>query len=136
MLGLFRLGVPDRDTGDFDWSDRVDERFVEVRRSAGSIAAASGCAAGRPFASAGACCSQSRVLRKEYTVPESHLLPRALASCLDAISTLDHIGLQADRTRPSVQLEKQAAGVAEHRALLIASPERCSACRAVLAYGL
>lgn len=61
MFGLLRPGVAVRDTGDFDRSDTADERFVEVRRSAGSIAAASGCAAGSPFASAGPYYGQSRV---------------------------------------------------------------------------
>jgi hypothetical protein len=60
----------------------------------------------------------------------------ALARCLDAVSTLDHVGLQAYRSRATVQLEEKTAGIAENGASLISAPERCCACAAVLTYGL
>lgn len=43
---------------------------------------------------------------------------------LDAIATLDDIGLERDWPGPAMQLEKQAAGIAEDCARFIASPER------------
>ena len=73
MFGLFSPGVPVLETGDFDLSDMADEIFWEARRSAGSIAAVSGCAAGRPFASAGACAMSTR--RKLPCLVQSSSLP-------------------------------------------------------------
>lgn len=43
-------------------------------------------------------------------------------SRLDPISTLDHVGLEADGTRSPVELEEQPARIAQHRARLIPSP--------------
>jgi len=43
---------------------------------------------------------------------------------LDAVARLDHVGLERDGTRAAVQLEEEAAGVAEDGAGLIATPER------------
>jgi len=101
MFGLVSPGVAVRDRGDFERSDIADERFVEVRRSAGSIAAVSGCAAGSPFASPGACTCQWSFVEKQRT--DNYYLPsRPLSSCLNAISTLDHVGFQADGTRSAV----------------------------------
>ena len=136
MFGLFRPGVPVREMGDFDLSDMADERFWEVRRSAGSIAAASGCAAGRPFASAGACAMSTLGELPRPVTGRAHLLPRALCRGLDAIPALDNIRFQADGTRPAVELEKQAARVAEDGAGFVATPERGGACGTVLAHGL
>ena len=42
---------------------------------------------------------------------------------LDSISTLDHVRLEADRTRGAMQLEEEATGVTKNRADLIATPE-------------
>lgn len=42
--------------------------------------------------------------------------------CLDPIPTLYNICLQADRARAAVKLEEEAAGIAQHGAVLIASP--------------
>lgn len=63
---------------------------------------------------------------------DSHVGPHGL----DAVATLDYIGLEGNRARATVQLEKQAAGVAQDRAHLVASPERRGGCAAVLACGL
>ena len=41
---------------------------------------------------------------------------------LDAVAALDDVGLQRDGTRAAVQLQKEAAGVAEDGAGLVASP--------------
>jgi hypothetical protein len=125
-----------REMGDFDLSDMADETFWDVRRSAGSMAAASGCAAGRPFASAGACAMSTRMKLPCFVQGRVHLLPWALGRGLDTIPTLDNVCFQADRTRSAVELEEQAARVAEHGAGIIATPERCGTCRAILAYRL
>lgn len=58
------------------------------------------------------------------------------AGRLDPVATLDNVGLEAYRSRTAVELEEETAGIAEDRAGFIASPERSSACSAVLAYGL
>lgn len=62
----------------------------------------------------------------------------ALLGCgrLDAVAALDHVGLEGDRARAAVQLEEEAAGIAEHAAGLVATPEWCGRCSAVLTYGL
>ena len=41
---------------------------------------------------------------------------------LDAVTALDDVGLQRDGARAAVQLQKEAAGVAEDGAGLVASP--------------
>lgn len=46
----------------------------------------------------------------------------ALSSTLDSVPAFDHIGLEAYRPRPPMQLEKKAAGIAEHRSDLVSSP--------------
>lgn len=71
-----------------------------------------------------------------WAVVEAHLLLGALSRGLDAVPALDHIGLEAYRARTAVQLEEQAAGVAQDGANLIAAPERGGAGGAVLADGL
>lgn len=58
------------------------------------------------------------------------------AHSLDTVTTLDYVGLERDWPRATVKLEKQAAGIAEHRAHLVASPERRGGGAAVLACGL
>jgi hypothetical protein len=136
MFGLFSPGVAVREMGDFDLSDMADEIFWDVRRSAGSIAAASGCAAGRPFASAGACAMSTWKKLSRLIQDRVYLLPRALRGSFDTVPALDNVCLQADRTRSAVELEEQAASVAEHGAGFIATPERGGTCRAVLAYRL
>lgn len=66
----------------------------------------------------------------------AYLLAGAGRASLDAVATLDDIGLEGDGPRAAVQLQEEAAGVAEHRAGLIASPEGRRARGAVLADGL
>lgn len=41
---------------------------------------------------------------------------------LDAIATLDNVSLERDRPRAAVQLEEQAAGIAEDGTKLVATP--------------
>lgn len=60
-------------------------------------------------------------------------LTSAWTAGLNAVATLDDISLERDRSRSAVQLQEEAAGIAENGARLIASPERRSACGAVLA---
>lgn len=55
---------------------------------------------------------------------------------LDAIATLDDVCLERDGTGAAVQLEEEAAGVAEDGARLVAAPERRGRRLAVLAGGL
>ena len=63
------------------------------------------------------------VLRAVGEIAIAILLARSLRG-LDAIARLDHVGLERDGTRAAVQLEEEAAGVAEDGAGLIATPER------------
>ena len=44
------------------------------------------------------------------------------AGALDPVSTFDNIGLEADRTRSAVELQKEAAGIAEHRTSVVTPP--------------
>lgn len=60
----------------------------------------------------------------------------ALCRTFDTIATFDHIGLEADGSRTAVQLEEEAASIAEDRANFIPPPQRCRRCLAILAYGL
>jgi len=62
----------------------------------------------------------------------AHLLA-PWAARLDAVAALDDIRLERDGARAAVQLQEEAAGVAQHGARLIAAPERGGACGAVLA---
>jgi len=41
---------------------------------------------------------------------------------LDAVATLDYISLEADRARTAVQLEEQAASIAQDAARLVTTP--------------
>lgn len=41
---------------------------------------------------------------------------------LDAVTALDHIGLETDGTRTTVQLEEKTTSIAQHRAHLVAAP--------------
>lgn len=65
----------------------------------------------------------------------THLSFRALSS-LHTIATLDHIGLQAYRSRSTVQLQKQAAGVAKDRTVFVPAPQGRGGSATVLADGL
>lgn len=60
----------------------------------------------------------------------------ALRRTFDTIATFDHISLEADRSRTAVQLEEEAAGIAEDGANLIPPPQRCGRRLAILAYRL
>lgn len=65
----------------------------------------------------------------------THLAFRALTG-LHTVATFDHIGFQAYRTRPPVQLEEQTAGIAKDGARFVPAPQRCGGGAAVLADGL
>jgi len=65
-----------------------------------------------------------------------YLLAAARSARLDAVAALDDIGLEGDGPGAAVQLEEEAAGIAEHGAGLVAAPERRGARGAVLADGL
>ena len=60
-------------------------------------------------------------------------LATAWPARLNTIAALDDIGLERDGSRPAVQLQEEAAGIAENGTRLVASPEGCGACSAVLA---
>ena len=64
-----------------------------------------------------------------------YLLAAGTAS-FDAVAAFDHISLEADGAGSTMQFQKETAGIAEDSTRLIASPEWCSAGRAVLADGL
>ena len=73
------------------------------------------------------------------TKPEQsgpYLLASTRPTRLDAVAALDDIGLEGDGSWTAMQLQEQAAGVAEDGAGFIAAPERRGARCAVLAYGL
>jgi hypothetical protein len=72
------------------------------------------------------------VLRTVGEIAVTVVFTRCLR-CLDAIARLDHVGLERDGTRATVEFEEEAAGVAEDGAGLIAAPEGCRRGRAVLA---
>jgi hypothetical protein len=55
------------------------------------------------------------------------------SASLDAVAALDDIGLERDGARAAVQLQEEAAGVAEDGARLIAAPEGRRARSAILA---
>jgi hypothetical protein len=61
------------------------------------------------------------------------LAGRVGAAGLGTIPRLDYVGFEADGARPAVQLEKETAGVAEHKAIFISAPKRGGARGAVLA---
>lgn len=67
---------------------------------------------------------------------DPHLLASAGPTRLDAVAALDDIGLEGDGSWAAMQLQEQAAGVAQNGAGFITAPERCSARCAVLAYRL
>ena len=54
--------------------------------------------------------------------PHLLLLGHVGAHCLDAVAALDDIGLEGDGAGAAVQLEEEAAGIAEDGAHLVASP--------------
>jgi len=56
-----------------------------------------------------------------------------LCRALDTVPALDDIGLEAYRPRSAVQLEEQAASIAEHRTQFISTPKRSCRSGAVLA---
>lgn len=65
-----------------------------------------------------------------------YLLASARPTGLDAVAALDDIGLEGYGPWAAVQLQEEAAGVAQHGARLIAAPEGRGARGAVLADGL
>jgi len=73
------------------------------------------------------------VLRRRDARRASYPSPLTLACSLDPITTLDDICFEANGSRPIVQLEEQAASVAQNRARVIATPQRCCAGFTVLA---
>lgn len=66
----------------------------------------------------------------------SHLSLLALTSSLHAIARFDNVCFEADRSRGTMKLQEEAAGIAQHRAHLIATPKRSSRGRAILTYRL
>jgi hypothetical protein len=77
----------------------------------------------------------SRACQRQYRDNSGVAYPLATAgpARLHAVAALDDIRLERDGARAAVQLQEEAAGIAENRAILIAAPERGSAGRAVLA---
>ena len=75
------------------------------------------------------------VLRAVGEIAIAIVLARCLRG-LDAIARLDHVGLERNGSWASVELEEEAAGIAEDGAGLIATPERGRRGCAVLADGL
>jgi hypothetical protein len=67
--------------------------------------------------------------------PNTNLLLRPLgrARTLHSIATFDNICLQAYRSWTAMQLQEETAGIAQHGADLVASPERGGAGGAILA---
>lgn len=61
------------------------------------------------------------------------LLACTRPASLDAVPALDDIGFEGDGSWAAVQLQEEAAGVAQDRSRLIAAPKRCCARGAVLA---
>lgn len=59
-----------------------------------------------------------------------------MSGALDAVATFDHIGLEADRTRGTVKLQKETTSITKYRSDLISPPKRRSGGRAILAYRL
>ena len=52
--------------------------------------------------------------------------------CLDAVSAFDDVGFETDGAGSAMEFEEEPAGVAEHGAEFISSPEWCCARCAVL----
>lgn len=127
--------MPVREMGDCERSERPDEILPDVRRcwARAKEPSASGCAAGRPFVSPA--CDGVSGARVSDTV-SSYLLARARPASLHTVAALDDICLERDWSWSPVQLQEQAAGVAENRARFIAAPERSGTCSAVLAHRL
>ena len=126
--GAMMAGVVVRDTGDCERSDPPD--LSDTRREAGSGVpwAEREC----PFKRA---CGHGLVGGQYQEPQEAHLsgLLEGLSGVLDPIPALDDIGLQTDGPGPTMQLQEQATGIAEHRAGLVSAPERRSRGLAVLA---
>jgi len=72
-------------------------------------------------------------VRGRKTALVARSLAAAGAGRLDAVAALDDVGLEGDGARPAVQLEEEAAGVAQDGARLVTAPERRGAGGAVLA---
>jgi hypothetical protein len=121
LEGCRKLGVPVREMGDCERSERPEEILPEARRcwARPSEPSASGWAAGRPFVSP-ACRRVSS--GNESGRRLSYLLACARPTGLDAVAALDDIGLERNGAWSAVQLQEEAAGVAQNRARLIASP--------------
>jgi hypothetical protein len=130
--GWRKFGVPVRETGDCERSDKPEDILPEARRcwARPREPSASGWAAGRPLVS-----PPCRLLAWQGTSiwRISDLLAHAGRTSLDAVAAFDDIGLEGDGSRAAVQLQEEAAGIAEDRARLIATPERRGARGAVLA---
>ena len=75
------------------------------------------------------------ILRAVGEIAIAIVLARCLRG-LDAISRLDHVGLERDGSWTAVEFEEEAAGVAEDGAGLVAAPEGCRRGCAILADGL
>jgi hypothetical protein len=60
--------------------------------------------------------------RKIFELSWTYLALRPLTSSFHSVAALDHIGLEAYRSRSSVELQEQAAGVAEHGAEFVPTP--------------
>jgi hypothetical protein len=69
----------------------------------------------------------------QCSVKIPYLLTATGPACLDAVAALDNIGLERDGAGSAVELQEQAAGVAQDRAGLIAAPEGRGAGAAILA---
>lgn len=66
----------------------------------------------------------------------SYLFLLAVSGTFDPVTTLNHVGFQADRSWSSVELQEEATGVAQHRADFISSPQRSGQGGAILTYRL
>jgi hypothetical protein len=129
-------GVPVREIGESEW---LDGGWCCGMRPL--LSAFEGYAAGNEacVGSEGApwvLCQSSSVRQRQHMRPNLFLLLAVLASSLDPVPTLDYISLETDRPRPAVQLEEEPAGIAEHRSVVVAPPQRRRARRAILADGL
>lgn len=63
----------------------------------------------------------------------THLALGTLTSGLDTVATLDHIGLQAYRTRSAMEFEKETTGIAQNRTEFVPTPKRRGGGAAILA---
>jgi hypothetical protein len=66
----------------------------------------------------------------------TYLAFRGLASSLHPVTTLNNIGLQADRARPPMEFQEEATCIAEDGAQLVSAPQGGGRGAAILAHGL